>query len=98
MAWTARLLTIAVLIALMGCFTGAQANYRRPTRVGVTCCKEVSRGRIPPDIKLTAYKHQPALSPCVDAIIFYAEKERYCTDPKARWIQNRLQGLKELND
>ncbi|XP_056306624.1 chemokine (C-C motif) ligand 34b, duplicate 4 isoform X2 [Danio aesculapii] len=87
---------LALMMIVFVCVTAQQGNYRRPTRVGVTCCKEVSRGRIPPEIKLTAYKHQPALSPCVDAIIFYAEKERYCTDPKARWIQNRLQGLKEL--
>ncbi|XP_052451986.1 C-C motif chemokine 12 isoform X1 [Carassius gibelio] len=98
MAWTSRLITIAVLIALMGCFTGAQANYRRPTRVGVSCCKEVSRGRIPASIKLMGYKHQNALSPCVDAIIFYTEKEKLCSDPKAPWIKNRLNGLKKIVD
>uniref|UniRef100_A0A8C2FFV8 Chemokine (C-C motif) ligand 34b, duplicate 4 n=1 Tax=Cyprinus carpio TaxID=7962 RepID=A0A8C2FFV8_CYPCA len=65
---------------------------RRPTRVGVSCCKEVSKARIPPAIKLIGYKHQNALSPCVDAIIFYTEKEKYCSDPKVRWIKDRLKG------
>ncbi|XP_016395767.1 chemokine (C-C motif) ligand 34b, duplicate 4 isoform X1 [Sinocyclocheilus rhinocerous] len=98
MAWTSRLITVAVLIVLMGCFTGALGNYRRPTRVGVSCCKDVSKARIPPAIKLIGYKHQNALSPCVDAIIFYTEKEKYCSDPKARWIQDRLKGLEEIMD
>ncbi|RXN33349.1 C-C motif chemokine 8-like isoform X1 [Labeo rohita] len=56
MAWTSRLITIAVLIALMGCFIGAQGNYRRPTRVGVSCCKKVSKGRIPATTKLIGYE------------------------------------------
>uniref|UniRef100_A0A8C1U253 Chemokine (C-C motif) ligand 34b, duplicate 4 n=1 Tax=Cyprinus carpio TaxID=7962 RepID=A0A8C1U253_CYPCA len=71
---------------------------RRPTRVGVSCCKEVSKARIPPAIKLIGYKHQNALSPCVDAIIFYTEKEKYCSDPKARWIKDRLKGLELIMD
>ncbi|XP_073686426.1 chemokine (C-C motif) ligand 34b, duplicate 4 isoform X1 [Garra rufa] len=98
MAWTSRLITVAVLIALMGCFTGALGNYRRPTRVGVSCCKEVSRARIPAEIELVGYKHQNALSPCVDAIIFYTEKEKICSDPAARWIKGRMNGLKEIVD
>ncbi|XP_067233703.1 chemokine (C-C motif) ligand 34b, duplicate 4 isoform X1 [Chanodichthys erythropterus] len=98
MAWTSRLISIAVLITLIGCFTGALGNFRRPTRVGVTCCKTVSRGRIPPEITLIGYKHQNALSPCVDAIIFYTVKDKYCSDPKARWIQQRLEGLKKIED
>ncbi|KAI2646407.1 C-C motif chemokine 8 [Labeo rohita] len=92
MAWTSRLITVAVLIALMGCFIGAQGNYRRPTRVGVSCCKEVSRARIPLTVKLVGYKQQNALSPCVDAIIFYTEKNKICSDPDARWIPARLRG------
>ncbi|XP_026093263.1 C-C motif chemokine 8 isoform X1 [Carassius auratus] len=98
MAWTSRLISVAVLIALMGCFTGALGNYRRPTRVGVSCCKEVSRARIPATTTLIGYKHQNALSPCVDAIIFYTEKEKYCSDPKARWIKDRLKDLEEIMD
>ncbi|XP_051542533.1 chemokine (C-C motif) ligand 34b, duplicate 4 isoform X1 [Myxocyprinus asiaticus] len=98
LCWTFRFFTFAVLITLMGCFTGAQGNYRRPTKVGVNCCKEVSRARIPLEIKLIGYKHQNALTPCVDAIIFYTEKEKYCSDPKARWISPRLKGLKEIQD
>ncbi|XP_042570449.1 C-C motif chemokine 8-like [Cyprinus carpio] len=98
MAWTSRLITVAVLIALMGCFTGALGNYRRPIQDGVSCCKNVTKARIPSTIKLIGYKHQNALSPCVDAIIFYTEKEKYCSDPKARWIKDRLKGLEQIMD
>ncbi|KAI7792641.1 chemokine CCL-C24j precursor [Triplophysa rosa] len=96
--WTSRLFIFAVMITLMGCFTGALGNYRRPTRVGVSCCREVSKARIPSDIKLVGYKHQNALAPCVDAIIFYTESGKYCSDPKARWVSPRLRDLKEIQD
>ncbi|KAI7792640.1 chemokine CCL-C24j precursor [Triplophysa rosa] len=96
--WTSRLFIFAVMITIMGCFTGALGNYRRPTRVGVNCCTEVSKARIPNRIKLIGYKHQNALAPCVDAIIFYTENEKYCSDPNARWINPKLKGLKEIQD
>uniref|UniRef100_A0A8C1WXB8 Chemokine (C-C motif) ligand 34b, duplicate 4 n=1 Tax=Cyprinus carpio TaxID=7962 RepID=A0A8C1WXB8_CYPCA len=83
---------LALMMMVLVCVTAQQPNYRRPTRVGVSCCKEVSKGRIPATIKLIGYKHQNALSPCVDAIIFYTEKEKFCSDPKAPWIQNSLKG------
>ncbi|XP_077101141.1 chemokine (C-C motif) ligand 34b, duplicate 4 isoform X2 [Siphateles boraxobius] len=89
---------LALMIIVLVCVTAQQVNYRRPTRVGVTCCKEVSKGRIPPEVKLIGYRHQNALSPCVDAIVFYTEKDKYCSDPTARWIQFRLKGLKEIED
>uniref|UniRef100_A0A8C1X049 Chemokine (C-C motif) ligand 34b, duplicate 4 n=1 Tax=Cyprinus carpio TaxID=7962 RepID=A0A8C1X049_CYPCA len=89
---------LALMMMVLVCVTAQQPNYRRPTRVGVSCCKEVSKGRIPATIKLIGYKHQNALSPCVDAIIFYTEKEKYCSDPKALWIKNRLKGLQEIVD
>ncbi|XP_073687023.1 eotaxin-like isoform X2 [Garra rufa] len=89
---------LALMMMVLVCVTAQQVNYRRPTRVGVSCCKEVSRARIPATIKLIGYKHQNALSPCVDAIIFYTEKEKICSDPKARWIQDRKRGLEEIVD
>ncbi|XP_051738895.1 C-C motif chemokine 20 isoform X2 [Ctenopharyngodon idella] len=90
---------LALMMMVLVCVTEQQVNdFRRPTRVGVTCCKVVSKGRIPPEIKLIGYKHQNALSPCVDAIIFYTEKDKYCSDPKARWIRQRLEGLKKIED
>ncbi|XP_048031252.1 chemokine (C-C motif) ligand 34b, duplicate 4 isoform X2 [Megalobrama amblycephala] len=90
---------LALMMMVLVCVTGQHVNdYRRPTRVGVTCCKTVSKGRIPPETKLIGYKHQNALSPCVDAIIFYTEKDKYCSDPNARWIRQRLEGLKKIED
>ncbi|XP_048031253.1 C-C motif chemokine 20-like [Megalobrama amblycephala] len=89
---------LALMMMVLVCVTEQQVNnFRRPARVGVTCCKVVSKRRIPPEIKLIGYKHQNALSPCVDAIIFYTEKDKYCSDPNARWIQ-RLEGLNEIED
>ncbi|XP_073686427.1 chemokine (C-C motif) ligand 34b, duplicate 4 isoform X2 [Garra rufa] len=89
---------LALMMMVLVCVTAQQVNYRRPTRVGVSCCKEVSRARIPAEIELVGYKHQNALSPCVDAIIFYTEKEKICSDPAARWIKGRMNGLKEIVD
>ncbi|XP_016134546.1 C-C motif chemokine 8-like isoform X2 [Sinocyclocheilus grahami] len=89
---------LALMMMVLMCVTAQQVNYRRPTRVGVSCCKDVSKARIPPATKLIGYKQQNALSPCVDAIIFYTEKEKYCSDPKARWIQDRLKDLDEIMD
>ncbi|XP_059390615.1 C-C motif chemokine 8-like isoform X2 [Carassius carassius] len=89
---------LALMMMVIVCVTAQQVNYRRPTRVGVSCCKEVSRARIPATTTLIGYKHQNALSPCVDAIIFYTEREKYCSDPKARWIKDRLKDLEEIMD
>nr|AXF84144.1 chemokine ligand 34b [Ctenopharyngodon idella] len=89
---------LTLMMMVLVCVTEQQVNeFRRPTRVGVTCCKVVSKGRIPAEIKLIGYKHQNALSPCVNAIIFYTEKDKYCSDPKARWIRQRLEGLKKMS-
>ncbi|TRY84399.1 hypothetical protein DNTS_032016 [Danionella cerebrum] len=96
MVWIRRVIFTVFLITLVGCFAEVLGNFRRPTHVGVVCCKEVSKGKIP--VTLIAYKHQHALSPCVDAIIFYGEKESYCSDPNASWILRRMKGLKELKD
>ncbi|KAI7792639.1 putative chemokine CCL-C24j [Triplophysa rosa] len=89
---------ITLMLTVLVCVSEQQGNYRRPTRVGVSCCREVSKARIPSDIKLIGYKHQNALAPCVDAIIFYTENEKYCSDPKARWVNHQLKGLKEIQD
>ncbi|XP_050958272.1 C-C motif chemokine 8 isoform X2 [Labeo rohita] len=89
---------LALMMMVLVCVTAQQSNYRRPTRVGVSCCKEVSRARIPLTVKLVGYKQQNALSPCVDAIIFYTEKNKICSDPDARWIPARLRDLKEIVD
>ncbi|XP_062841531.1 chemokine (C-C motif) ligand 34b, duplicate 4 [Trichomycterus rosablanca] len=91
-------LTLVVLLMLFGCITAAHANYRRPTKVGVLCCEAVSKAMIPHDIKLTGYKHQNDLSPCVEAIVFYSKDERFCSDPSARWIKRKQKGLREIKD
>ncbi|KAI5617094.1 chemokine CCL-C24j precursor [Silurus asotus] len=84
---------IVVLLVLLGCITAASGNYRRPTRVGLICCEAVSRAMIPAHIKLTAYKRQNALKPCVEAVIFFSENEKYCSDPAARWITKKVKGI-----
>ncbi|XP_065115101.1 chemokine (C-C motif) ligand 34b, duplicate 4 isoform X2 [Paramisgurnus dabryanus] len=89
---------ITLMLMVLVCVSEQQGNFRRPTRVGVNCCKEVSNARIPAKISLIGYKHQNALDPCVEAIIFYTANEKYCSDPKARWISHRMKGLKEIKD
>ncbi|XP_053467999.1 chemokine (C-C motif) ligand 34b, duplicate 4 [Ictalurus furcatus] len=89
---------LVVLLALFGCITAAPGNYRRPTKVGLVCCEAVSKALIPSTIKLTAYKHQNALNPCVEAIIFFSKNEKYCSDPNARWIPKKLKGLTEIKE
>ncbi|KAF5893972.1 C-C motif chemokine 8-like isoform X2, partial [Clarias magur] len=63
---------------------------RRPTKVGLVCCEAVSKAFIPKRIKLTSYKRQNALKPCVEAVIFFSGNEKYCSDPAARWIQKKI--------
>ncbi|XP_072514512.1 chemokine (C-C motif) ligand 34b, duplicate 4 [Salminus brasiliensis] len=96
--WNKKLCTMAALLVLFGCITSISANYRRPTRVGLLCCKQVSDVHIPRTINLTGYQHQNALAPCVEAIIFFSGEDKYCVDPKARWIQRRQKGLPEFKD
>ncbi|KAG9283469.1 C-C motif chemokine 8-like isoform X1 [Astyanax mexicanus] len=96
--WSFKLAALAALLVLFGCLGGVSANYRRPTRVGLLCCDQVSTAPIPREIKLTGYKHQNALAPCVEAIIFFAGEDKYCSDPKARWIQRRQKGLPEFKN
>lgn len=43
---------------------------RRPTKVGLVCCEAVSKAIIPAHIKLTAYKYQNELKPCVEAVMY----------------------------
>ncbi|KAK3541604.1 hypothetical protein QTP86_033081 [Hemibagrus guttatus] len=84
---------LVVLLALFGCITAAPSNYRRPTRVALVCCESVSKAIIPQHIKLTAYKRQNALKPCLEAVIFFTENEKYCSDPTARWISKKMKGI-----
>uniref|UniRef100_A0A671MWN0 Chemokine (C-C motif) ligand 34b, duplicate 4 n=1 Tax=Sinocyclocheilus anshuiensis TaxID=1608454 RepID=A0A671MWN0_9TELE len=83
---TTIILFIAIISVKIFCKT---KSYHRPTHVGVNCCKDVTKARIPPATKLIGYKQQNALSPCMDAII---RKSSYCSDPKSCWIQDSLKG------
>uniref|UniRef100_A0A4W4ERP3 Chemokine interleukin-8-like domain-containing protein n=1 Tax=Electrophorus electricus TaxID=8005 RepID=A0A4W4ERP3_ELEEL len=92
LCWNKKLCTLAVLLAICGCIGIASGNLRRPAKVGLVCCKAVSKAMIPSGIKLIGYKHQNALSPCVQAVLFFSETEKYCSDPTARWIPRKLKG------
>ncbi|XP_036410908.1 chemokine (C-C motif) ligand 34b, duplicate 4 isoform X2 [Megalops cyprinoides] len=87
---------LAVALTLLVCGITAQVkNYRRPTKVTTQCCKSVSRSKIPHEIR--AYKRQNALHPCVEAIVFYTNMGNICTNPKAKWIAEKIKGLKEIH-
>ncbi|KAL7835325.1 hypothetical protein SRHO_G00276720 [Serrasalmus rhombeus] len=98
MRWNSSLCALAVLLVLFACTTGASGSFRRPTRVGLVCCEQVSKMPIPRNISLIGYKHQNALAPCVEAVIFYSNTEKFCSDPTARWIQRRQKDLEEYKD
>ncbi|KAM5164826.1 C-C motif chemokine 2-like [Mantella aurantiaca] len=69
-----------------------QIDYRRPIKVQITCCTTVSRAQI--KYPITSYKIQQAAKRCVFAIIFRTEaKGSFCADPKARWVQKKVNEL-----
>ncbi|KAG7487431.1 hypothetical protein MATL_G00023390 [Megalops atlanticus] len=90
-----KFFVVAAVLVLIGCMTSVSASYRRPTKITTECCKSVSRAKIPYEI--TAYKWQNALDPCVEAIIFYTNKGNICTNPEARWVKEKIKGLKEIH-
>ncbi|XP_036410659.1 C-C motif chemokine 8-like [Megalops cyprinoides] len=82
-----------IIAALLVCGTMAQ-SFRRPTKVITSCCESVSKARI--TFKVTGYKWQNALDPCVEAVIFYTEKGQVCSDPTARWVDKKMEEVPEM--
>ncbi|XP_066565073.1 eotaxin [Amia ocellicauda] len=90
MNWRNKLFTFTV-ICVVGYITVVSGNYRRPTKVTTRCCENVSKALIP--YAITGYIRQNPLKPCVDAVIFYTEKGKICSDPEARWVQRKIKEL-----
>ncbi|KAK6484011.1 eotaxin-like [Huso huso] len=93
-----RSLKFAAFPVLMALVVAAvMANpYRRPTRVTTSCCKSVSRVKIPYNI--TGYREQSALKPCVAAVIFYTKEiGPVCSSPIARWVKNKMKVVPMVN-
>ncbi|KAJ1088848.1 hypothetical protein NDU88_002003 [Pleurodeles waltl] len=68
-------------------------DYRRPTKVTISCCKSVSKARIPHTI--TDYKWQGRSGPCIAAHKFITERNGvFCTHPKAPWAKKIIQNLR----
>ncbi|XP_035269430.1 eotaxin-like [Anguilla anguilla] len=87
-----KLAVLAALFVIFGCL--ASASPRRPSKITTRCCTSVAKSEIPH--KIISYTRQNALGPCVDAIIFQAKnKKKFCTDPKARWVQKKLEELQK---
>ncbi|XP_045567002.1 eotaxin [Salmo salar] len=87
-----RTLSLALLITMCVYLTSVSANYRRPTKVTTSCCTSVSDSHI--KFRLQGYHIQNAMPPCVDAIVFYTAKGvKICSDPKAPWVNKRMQRL-----
>ncbi|NP_001279412.1 eotaxin-like precursor [Callorhinchus milii] len=79
-------LKVALVLML---FCALHEAYRSPGRIRTKCCTHVSRQKIP--FQITHYKFQPALGPCVQAVIFYTvEKGPICSDPAARWVSVKI--------
>ncbi|XP_020372334.2 eotaxin-like [Rhincodon typus] len=86
-------LKIAVVLVLFCAVSVLSRSYRGPGIVSTNCCTKVSRKPIP--FQVTHYRIQPALSPCVEAIIFYTvEKGPLCAEPKARWVSRKIKEIK----
>ncbi|XP_039620352.1 eotaxin-like [Polypterus senegalus] len=88
--------TLLIIMALL--VSGISADvYRRPSKVITSCCKAVSRSRIPYNI--ISYKVQNALTPCVKAVIFYTkEVGAVCSNPDAKWVKEKMKELPQADD
>ncbi|XP_041923586.1 C-C motif chemokine 8-like isoform X1 [Alosa sapidissima] len=83
-----------LLIAVLGAVVIAVMGSRRPHKFPrpITCCREVSNAVIQ---KIKSFTRQHAQHPCLDAIVFTTEdKKKYCTDPKAPWVEKTIKDLK----
>ncbi|KAL1006571.1 hypothetical protein UPYG_G00073950 [Umbra pygmaea] len=90
-----RRLTPALLFTMCVVLASVSANLRRPTKVTTTCCTNVSSTYF--TFPLKGFRIQHSMPPCVDAILFYRVRGgRVCTNPKAIWAKEKMQGLKEI--
>ncbi|XP_018596502.1 eotaxin-like isoform X1 [Scleropages formosus] len=87
-----RYILIAVLFLSL-CSITKQEDYRRPTKIVTSCCKSVSSAVV--NLDILSYEHQPALGPCVEAIVFQTNKGKVCSNPKARWVSKKIKEMQK---
>ncbi|KAK1168643.1 eotaxin-like [Huso huso] len=92
--WSKRLFWTAVILIILGNVTLVGGNYRRPSKVTTNCCTSVSIAKV--SYKITRFKEQNALKPCVKAVIFYTDEVGpFCADPRARWVRSKVNELRK---
>ncbi|XP_077344799.1 uncharacterized protein LOC143988808 [Lithobates pipiens] len=86
------LLVVTCLSYGVSCSKETPVDYRRPITVQITCCTAVSRANI--KFPIVNYKIQQAANRCVYAVIFRTEANgSFCADPKATWVQKKVNKL-----
>ncbi|KAJ8357034.1 hypothetical protein SKAU_G00198280 [Synaphobranchus kaupii] len=85
---------IILAMLLASGITAQRFNFRRPMKVTTICCKSVSKAHF--TFKVTGYKQQNALGRCVDAIIFYTEKGKVCSNPEDHWVQMKMKEVPRI--
>ncbi|XP_053564929.1 C-C motif chemokine 8 [Bombina bombina] len=86
------LLSIILLSSYSLSYGEPEQDYRRPIKVSITCCTEVSKAKISNEI--INFKIQHARDQCVNAVIFRTEIEgSFCSDPSARWVRKKVNEL-----
>ncbi|XDV47688.1 hypothetical protein PO909_017258 [Leuciscus waleckii] len=87
-----RLMVMICLVAFLCAFTSGviSPDPKRPI-----CCKEDTLTLEKPSIKITKCYIFPAKGKCAAAVVFTDENKMYCIDPKATWLQRRINNLKQ---
>ncbi|XP_058621945.1 C-C motif chemokine 20-like [Onychostoma macrolepis] len=85
-----RSLAVAVVIVTVICTTTAEENIGNP------CCTKVSTAVVTDPI--IGIRFQRESLPCMKAVIFETERGESCSDPKQRWVREKVkQFLKKIS-
>uniref|UniRef100_A0A672MG24 Eotaxin-like n=1 Tax=Sinocyclocheilus grahami TaxID=75366 RepID=A0A672MG24_SINGR len=85
-----RSLAVAVVIASVIWTTTAAGE------VVYSCCTKVSTAKVTdPIIKITMQNEN---YPCVKAVIFETKQVKFCSDPKQRWVREKVKQFFKKNN
>ncbi|XP_043926837.1 C-C motif chemokine 26-like [Protopterus annectens] len=89
-----HLLLKITVILLVACLAVSLCDFRRPTKVTTSCCKSVSKNRVP--YTILRFKRQNYLGPCVHAVIFFTEEAgAICAHPGMPWVKRKVEELRK---
>ncbi|XP_018596503.1 eotaxin-like isoform X2 [Scleropages formosus] len=93
LTFSTKFWALAFLLSMEACSPAQSSKYRRPTKIVTSCCKSVSSAVV--NLDILSYEHQPALGPCVEAIVFQTNKGKVCSNPKARWVSKKIKEMQK---